>query len=491
MVRGSSSVLTYRWDVPSQKWAFCQRLNPDFTDTRLAAYQALPRQLGLTGAGSNIRALYNDLSLNLSDIAARIYLPAPSSYEAPPTAPSLPFPTGATGFTADDWTAVCWQVYWELMWADAARTWFGLNATLITQTFLGNSLNLTTIGNYLNMTETDNTSVALNILSIIGNVGWALLGTTGIGAADASAMMGMLGIAASAAGTALSDDGTYSGAYSGLQNALTNGFNAAVTGNARNLNAVIGGTDDSGNYLPADYGLFKMFGENILSGTWKWTNSPTVFTVAQRSYALATLQVLFPYGAVLYNFLLGRGETLPIYSLGVGDDAYLRIASNKNGQYFADDTYNMLFNPVVSGAIFPLGQDMPSVYQFKNGWPWLQTYYVDNEVVRPPRKRSLRPDILVTPTLTRDASTGNVFVNVAVHNRGVADATNVQLTAVQLGGKNAPPGVTHERHFLRSNFTETFHVPFAGLAAGLKTTLTIRGRYKGGTFGIRLRVTVP
>jgi hypothetical protein len=499
--RGSSCVLTYRWDVPSQSWAPCRRLPPAFTGGQANAYSALATALNLTGANGNVRSLYNDLALHFDQLANRIYTVQPPSFESLPSPPSLPIPAGATGFTAEDWQAVCWQIYWEMQWVSNTQGWFDNAGKLIHDTFLGETFNLQSVGNYLNLSSTSGTQVVLNIFSVIGNAAWAVLGLPSLGAGTASAVAGMIGVAFGAAAAFLPSDGTYATAYSGLQDQLASGFNAAIAANEDNLNQIVGGTNPvSGKYVLADYGLLKMFGENIMSGVWKWLESGALTTTAQRGYALGCWQALISATTMIDKRFSsdeppGGGPYFPPpqywYHYANGKLGFI-VSNDLNNDKFADSTYSALFDPVDPTDLYPFPLGVPQyevVDTFTHGWP--QLGYVDGISAVPSRPLARHPDIRVIPALTRDAKTGEVVVTITIANRGIQNATNAHLTSVKLGNRSNVPNTTKTHHFLRSNFTETMEVRFPSLAAGTKTVLAIRGQYKGGTFGGSVRVAIP
>ena len=504
-IRGTSCVLTYRWDTGAQAWKFMERLNPDFTGTQAQAYAALDKALrGFYGNG-NIRSTYNNLTAPFQNWSGAMYSPPPLiPYETPPAnrpKTILPLPAGISDA---DWEAVAWQIYWELQWVIATQSWFSETGKLITNTFLGESLVLPTVGQSLTLTSPAeaNAQMVLDFISLAGNMAWAVLGTPILEAGTASAIAGVIGVAAGAAAGAGGGD-TLSGTFSDLQTALSANFTNMVAQNSSNLNQVIGGTDpDSGAYMPADYGLFKMFGENILNGVWAFTNNPNLVTIAQRAYAVGCMQAFMPVAAQVYVYFVG-GNPPDYYSLSTPSDGagwYRRMEKNfgnfQGGAWFDDSAYTNIFGDLQTNSVFPLAQKMEWVYlNFSNGWPQL-SLDVQNQSAgggyfgkEPPVSK--RPDIRVKPSLARDAKTGETVVTLTIANRGLRNATNVHLTSVTLGLKSALPNATKTHHFLRSNFPETVEVRFSSLAKGTKTILTIRGAYKGGTFGARLRVTIP
>jgi|GEM_PF-6074594 hypothetical protein len=507
--RNAVCVVNYRWDKGGNGWKFLERANPDFTGTQLTAYQALDRSLrGFTATG-NIRETYNDLVMVPNTFPSWLFAMYNSdamlglTYETPPAqrpATLLPLPSGVD--TAA-WEAVVWQIFWEMQWAKAIQAWWGQTENLINETFLGNSFVLTDVGNYLTLTPSNGTAVALNVISVIGNALWAIAGLPALESGTASAVAGMIGVAAGAAATfAPGSEDTFQGAYSNLQSALGNSFNSMLAQHKRNLNQIVGGKDpNTGAYMPADYGLFRMFGENIVYGIWQFTNNDATVTVAQRGYALGAFQQLISSVGAIREFYLELDVQPPAYSLykeTVSWDNlkywYRRLSTNVNDMaWFDDSTYTTLFGDVQTGSVFPLGQKMEWLYSNTptQGWPplWINADLdgFDTDLVR----RPLNPTIKLTPVLTRDAGTGEVILTLIVANRGIRNTTNLALTTVQLGNRTALPHEAARHRFLRSNFPETITMRFPSLAAGLKTTLTIRGAYKGGTFGTRLRVTVP
>jgi len=257
-----------------------------------------------------------------------------------------------------------------------------------------------------------------------------------------------------------------------------------------------------------------MFGENILNGVWAYTNNPATVTVAQRGYALGCFQQLIGASGAIRRFLYPSGTPNPRYppfayymyeSVDQYESEYFwyRRLSHSDMSWYDDSTYVALFGDVQQDNWYPLAQKMEWVYtDFSNGWPalWVNA---DNDgmpldgALPPlgppsprPGPRSARPDIRVSPVLTRDAKTGEIVVTITIANRGIRSATNAHLTSVRLGNRSKLPNTTKTHHFLRSNFPETLEVRFPSLAAGTRTMLSIRGEYKGGTFGGSLRVTI-
>src|SRR5262249_8158005 len=153
---------------------------------------------------TNLRSLYNaESSDNLGSWYKLLYNNQPTvPYETPPANrpnTNLPVPTG---IDSTAWNAVTWQIYWELRGAPQTLGWFvGVGngqsvGELITKTFLGNSTVLADVGNYLQ--AGDSTSVALNIISVIGNMAWAVLGIPALDTGTQSAIAGIIGVAAGA-----------------------------------------------------------------------------------------------------------------------------------------------------------------------------------------------------------------------------------------------------------------------------------------------------
>jgi hypothetical protein len=333
----------------------------------------------------------------------------------------------------------------------------------------------------------------MNILNTIAGAGRTVLGMAAINAPTATAIAGLIGVAAGAMGKFSGPD-HYAGALSGLQGAITDGYTAALSANVANVNQIVGGIDQSGNVFPADYGLLKMIGENIVHGIWSWPIQDLV-TPAERTYATQCWQTLmgvssfveedYQYQFVPYHYA---------YNNPLSDTTWGLLAKIPTGvaSPYPATTLSALFDPINTLHWHPLAANMDWVYRdFSNGWPSLGIGTWPGETNDVVSRPSLDPRIEVDPNLTRDVKTGEIVVTITIANRGVQNATNAHLTSVRLGRQTRLPNTAVTHHFLRSNYPETLEVRFPALAAGTRTELAIRGEYKGGTFGGSFRVTIP
>ncbi len=507
--RSALGVDCYRWT--GSAWTPCTRQPPTFgaiSELQGTAYPLVSQEL-TSSTTSNIRALYNDLTGNFEFWTDKLFrTQVPQSYDQKPILKTdLPLPTPPQGVSTQDWqdawNAVAWQIYWELLWVDRVNVWYDTLSTIVTETFIGNTTLLPNIKSY--MDPNDQTQMVMNVISIIGNAAWAILGLPALDAGVASAMAGFIGTAASAGASLMPNNGeAYQTAVSNLEADLNTSFNAILSGNKSNQFQVTGGTSAANTVVPADYGLLKMIGENVLSGAWAINNTTDMIAAGQRGYAIACMQTLLPYswqtlyaastavGEYSYTIPSGDPDSQPLYP-------YLHIASisqidfNGDPKKIPTGTLDQVFQAQIAGTPWPLGVPTTDVFEGLHGWPKPNRILPNTPV--PPPVIGLSPktdvDIRSTTAITRDAGTGDVVVLISLANRGMTDATNVALDPVQLGGKSALPNATRAHHFLQSNFPEVLEVRFSGLASGLKTVLNIQGTYKGGSFGTRLRVTLP
>ena len=90
--------------------------------------------------------------------------------------------------------------------------------------------------------------------------------------------------------------------------------------------------------------------------------------------------------------------------------------------------------------------------------------------------------------------TGEVLATLTLSNHGLKGATNVEVTGGRLGSKLTSPVFVPTRHTrLGPGRSRTLLVRFPSSVgqAGERVVLRLSGRYRGGTFGGSLRITLP
>jgi hypothetical protein len=489
--RDSQGIKTWRYDPVQRQWNSSSAAFPTFSGDQLTAYNYLTSYWRIANGG--VRNHYNDQTTVISTWLGDLQnnrIPAPS------------------GVTLADWQAVTTQIQNELQAVSYVQDWFGpLTNTLISNIYLGQQMSVQTVGNYLSIAGSNGDATFLSILSLVANGAWAVLGFPGLDAGNASAIAGILATAFSAAALAESGGGTYQGAYAGLQAALTNSFNQAIIANGNNQQAITGGTGTDPNTgqpapIPGDYGLLMAIGQMVASTVWTWPAStgPQV-TAAQHQYALSLWQALI--GLAWWpgvDQLDGPPDGFPsqyLYPPGYSVTGWW-LTNSTTGFTFPDpSSLSALFDAPAAGDIFPLGAAIADVYLGQNGWPTLplQNFTPNINSGRPPYAHPvLGPDLRVRATLTRDAVKGEILAALIISNHGLSAATNVEVTAGQLGSKLPSPLSVPTRHTrLAPGKTESvlLRFPLSAGTAGERAVLRLSGRYHGGAFGGSQRITIP
>ena len=100
--------------------------------------------------------------------------------------------------------------------------------------------------------------------------------------------------------------------------------------------------------------------------------------------------------------------------------------------------------------------------------------------------------LVITKTLTRDSSTGNIVVQLTIANTGNAPANNVVLTKVQILNVNGSPLPTTIAR-IPANGVQSLILNFPGTMGGSGTPslLSLGGTYSGGTISYTSRIVLP
>ena len=247
---------------------------PDFSSATadpklIAAYKALDTVIrGAANASGNIRDTYNSQSSKFPTWMAGLYtMPLGTTYYGPYIPTKAKTPAKIDPFA---WQIVTWQIYWEMAYVSSVNDWFGnkmhdfLNTGMLAKGFTAE-----TVGDYMGVPQESNDSVTMDILGVFLGAAGSVLGFPAFGADDNpykdlpgafSAISGILSVSMQIA--ALSDGGSWQGAYTKLKAELINSFSEAATAN-NDLNQAITGGFISGKYLPGDFGMIAAIGQQI------------------------------------------------------------------------------------------------------------------------------------------------------------------------------------------------------------------------------------
>jgi hypothetical protein len=99
--------------------------------------------------------------------------------------------------------------------------------------------------------------------------------------------------------------------------------------------------------------------------------------------------------------------------------------------------------------------------------------------------------LIVTAVLARDGN-NNAVAQLTIANMGSAQASQVTLTDVKIGGNSAGPVPVAVGAILpRSTTQMAVSAPVPVGSSGAMTTLTVKGTYSGGTFTSAVRSVLP
>jgi len=171
--RDSQGMKTWSYSPATKQWSQTSAPFPAFTPTQQTAYVQLDTSLRGFGANGNIRSAYNDTTAPFSTWQAAMYTPPPLDYRPPvPQRPhtNLPLPT-TNPPSQTDWDAVTWQIYWEITWVLAVNNWYGNNGIsgLINEIYMGQDMDVQTVGDYLAISGGSGDATFLSILSLVAN----------------------------------------------------------------------------------------------------------------------------------------------------------------------------------------------------------------------------------------------------------------------------------------------------------------------------------
>lgn len=507
--RASQGMQTYRYDSVAKQWVNPSLPFPTFTGDQGTAYNYLTTLLEIQNVGAaGIRGSYNIMSAPLTKWMDILYNSPPLSYEQMPR-PSCSQPP-PPGVTQTDWDAVTWQIYWELVWVANVQNWYGnLSVTQMNSTFLGESLTLDTVGQYLQYSTDNGWQIALSILALMGGAMAAVLGQPELEAGVAAAVIGVLSNAIStASGLLPGGGGGFQAQYNQLQSQLRDAFTAMATSLGTTQYAITGGNGGNG-YVPGDYGLLKAIGQMIESTVWNWpSNTLNLVAAMQRGYAQEVFKVLFTAyqaNSGYYNSWLQVEDkytpdyypadypiTSSLYTTG-RPIRWLTYYSNSN-IYAPEATLKDMFNPPQTGTVFPLGISTTDFYLAQNGWPQMSLYdklITSRPPLPPSRPPSLSADMRVSATLTRDPATNQLVATLTVKNMGIGGATNVEIVETSLNRKRPLANLSRRRTHLVQGRSQVYTVNFPSLAQGATAILKVSGRYKGGSFGGSFRIKIP
>jgi hypothetical protein len=519
LIGRSGTCIETRRVVPTDldaAWARTSAPWPEFTGDKLDAYNYLTQYFGLLGGG--LRNHYDNMSeTDFNHWTGTLYTPAPGRYDqSPRPAPSLaadafPAPIGAVNWE-QDWADVTWQLYWEVQYVEKVHEWFGTHIQDVIQaTFPSNNTILDAVNNYINLPSDDPTSMALNILSLLFNAAWAVLGAVTPEGAIAKFAVQIAGAVAGCISTAFEagadftpGDGSTLAAYADLKLKLLTNFNNALKGNGRTQLAITGGGVDSfsGQYVDGDWGLLWAIGKQIESTAWTWpsTEQANLVLAAQRQYAKDVWGPL----CIAKGWGVTRNESTPIgyptEYLYTSDHQY-RLYVSHYRDFPAVTTLQKLFGPP-AGDLFPLGVPLADVFEGKNGWPKLPGANSSGVGAPPPPKQpTFGADLQLSKlVLTRAPATsqiagavGDVVATFTLSNHGLGGASNVTITAAQLRNQVAIDGVPSQYVYLAGHQSRQMTVRFPGSigAKGARAVLRLSGQYLGGTFGASQRVQLP
>lgn len=465
----------------------------------------------------NIRWHYNDsVQANFQTWYTSLYNSAPGAYSDNPTTPSLAQPSTVKDPFA--WTALCWQLYWELRYCEKVLNWYGtLVDNLIRDMAIADNATLNSVQSYLSIPENSN-NVGLNIAELVSNGAWAVLGFSEL---DMNAESSIGGILATIFGTALAflpgGGESFQGTVGDIQSTLTDTVSQEHTTNGKLQLAITGGsTKDSSDvyqYTPGDFGMLAAVGQSIESTAWNWPvtqggdpDNTGLVQASQRVKAIAFWQALVSASnwRVSTDNVNGPPSGYPQHYLYYDDpetdtlvDSYwLGTSSLSENSYVSGGTQGQLFGDSVSGATFPLGVPLADVFTGQNQWPTLPT---KDWTVEPPRDvttgaplpRKPTPTIRLV-TMTREMN-GAITVELRVTNRALQAGTNVVFSSATLGNIRALAPLPRHLTYLApgKSFTVTLRFPASMGVAGKATALRLSGKYKGGTFGGSFRVRLP
>lgn len=496
IARDKYSVQTWKYDKTARVWNRTSATFPDFTSS--AASQSVQNaytyiNLALRGAnpvGEFRTAYYSAQTETLQDH----YTSLQNIVQTP------------SGVTASDWILVKNQILSELSNAINVRAWYSMLDTVISHTFQSDSLSLTTVGNQqLNISANSTAQTVLNILGTLTTVAKTISSLGGPATATFTAAGGVLGMIFTQASNHLTNGGNaYQEAYNQLASKLNAAFQESLSANASLQDNAL-----------KDYGLLSAIGTLVNSGVWSVsaTESTAMVNAGQRSYETSLYKMLTPLVWRIAATVSNVPAAYKPYTISKKNPYanntltyYMGVPAGLSGTLVTSisvTTLQHIFDQPTAtnpGASDPLGQSAPDAINGANGWSIPSV----NDAVGGTQAEvwTPEPDLPIRVTLTRDAATGQIRVDVTVENGGFGPATpvtNVEVISARLGQANALTALPAYPTRLAENASHslTMHFPASAGNSGATLVLQIKGRYKnssygnGGTFGGSFRVKLP
>lgn len=487
IARDKDGIQTWKFDTASAVWNRASADFPDYTSDTIRqslrdAYAYLNTALRGPAPSGEFRSCYYDLIAPLSTY--QTYLIANIDHQGKTLSPPA-------SVSHEDWLLVKAQILTEIENAIAVNLWYGQASTIITNTFLSDSLSLTTVGNQqLNIADNSSVKVALTILSTLTSVAHAALAITGPTVASATAVAGLLGTVFSEASSHLPNGGVaYQEAYNQLAGKLNIAFQGALTANASLRDKTM-----------RNYGLLTAIGTLVNEGQWSVddSQSASIVKAGQRSYEASLYKMLTPI-VWQVNYQNGPITNLPENYRPYASQSYnvtnFLINAQSLGRSWTsiplERLHHLFDQPTTTdpGSNDPLGLSIEDALYGQNGWA-IPVYK------RPTATWDPNPEIELDIVLERDSVAGLVLATITIKNGGFGPTipvTNVEIASVKLGGVNAltalPLPQKHLAEF--ASHTLTLHFPASVGSSGKQVVLNIQGQYKGGTFGGSFRVKLP
>lgn len=514
--RASQGMQTYRYDTNTKQWVNPTQPFPQYMGTALEnTFRKVPGVLGLAELDGGIRGHYNASPDNLSTWQNNLYGGLAVNYDQSPR-PNCLIPPPA-GISQADWNAVTWQIYWEMRWAQRVQEWYGHIADQMLFYQVNKVAVLNIVGQKLQYQDGNTWEVTFSVLALLTGTLASVLAAPGLGAAAAAAVVGIISRAftdAIAAGSILSNGGSFTEQYNGLWLKLENGFSEMLTSLATTQRTITGGTV-SNVYQSGDYGLLRAIGHMVDKDIWRWTveNLGLVSEMTQ-GYATEVYKMLFTsyqaHVATSSTWLItyykdkdkqgSYPSDYPVPSSLYRKEQpirWLTLASVLN-YYPPTDMLKDIFDPRPPGAIFPLGVSPEEFYNARNSWPklgetrdWTSSLEQEPPPLFQPRLPSLGADLTVSATLIRDPTTNQIVATVTVKNMGAGRAANVEIVETSLNQRLPLASPSRQRTYLIQGRSQDYTAIFPAMASGTTVVLRVSGRYMDGTFGGSFRIKVP
>jgi len=352
IARSSQSIQGWTWNTATGSWDITSvQAYPQFTGDRLAAYQSISQQLGVTSS-AGLRSIYDtELMSPLIDFRTTLI---GNSLKRP------------SAISTADWHSVQEELATELEYAANVVNYYQLTHDLINNIFVAKQISVTTVSQTLSIPPKDNTSVFFDVAEVLTNTAWAALGVV---APEASVAAGLLASAFGAMIDAEGSDVNLTAAVAELESQLGTSFSNALTANGNQQSLVVG-----------DWSLFSSIGGMITSGAWNWspTDSPQYVTAGQYQYQLSLWQTLVPVAWQLWTGTFGPPDGYPREYVYQEPGTYteywlLMVGSEVTWKVPATGTFGALFSPPPVG----LGVSIADVVNGVNGWTKLPLSYDD------------------------------------------------------------------------------------------------------------------